>query len=76
MPYNSGLAVDSEGRAWGWGYDPDHAVCLSQTPVLLPTLLPLSDVSLATGAGDHSLLASQGKIYGQFRVLPQPSLKL
>ena len=63
MPYNSGLAIDSNGYAWGWGYDPEHALCLSQAPLLWPTRLPLSDVTMATGAGDHTLFGSKGKIY-------------
>jgi alpha-tubulin suppressor-like RCC1 family protein len=63
MPYNSGLAIDSQGNAWGWGYNPQHALCLSGGPILWPTPLPLSDVTQASGAGDHSLLESGGKVY-------------
>ncbi|MGH9107665.1 MAG: RCC1 domain-containing protein [Acidimicrobiales bacterium] len=63
MPYNSGLAIDSHGHAWGWGYNPEDALCLPGIPVLQPERLPLPDVSLATGAGDHSLFYSEGKVY-------------
>jgi alpha-tubulin suppressor-like RCC1 family protein len=63
MPFNSGLAIDSQGRAWGWGYNPMHALCLSGGEALLPRRLPLAGVHLASGAGDHSLLAVAGQVY-------------
>lgn len=63
MPYNSGLAIDSEGYAWGWGYNPVHALCLSGTPLLVPRRIPLTGVAMASGAGDHSLLEAGGQVY-------------
>ena len=63
MPYNSGLAIDSRGRVWGWGYNPEHALCLPRAPISRPVQLPLSKVKLVTGAGDHALFETNGKVY-------------
>lgn len=63
MPYDSALAIDANGNVWGWGLDVAHTLCLPGTDVLLPTRLPLTDVSLATGAGDHSLFDAGGHVY-------------
>lgn len=63
MPYNSGLAIDTQGQLWGWGYNPHGALCLNGWPVLLPERLPVPDVTLASGAGDHTLFLSGGKVY-------------
>jgi alpha-tubulin suppressor-like RCC1 family protein len=63
-PYNGGLAIDSQGNIWGWGFNPSHDLCLpTRLPVLVPTKLPLSDVTLASGAGEHSIFYSHGKVY-------------
>ena len=29
MPFDGGLAIDSTGRAWGWGLNADDDLCLS-----------------------------------------------
>lgn len=64
-PYDAGLAVDTKGDAWGWGLDADHDLCLPGAgPILRPVRLPLGDVTLATGAGVHSLFDSKGTVYG------------
>lgn len=64
MPYDSGMAIDSQGNAWGWGVNADHSLCLSETtPVLAPVRVPLADVTLATGAGTHALYDSSGRVY-------------
>lgn len=64
MPYDGGLAVDSEGHVWGWGINVGHELCLpGAQPLLRPTLLPLDNVTLATGAGLHSLFYSKGIVY-------------
>ena len=63
MPYDSALAIDSHGVAWGWGFNSRHAVCLAKARQLVPAPLPLSHVSLATGAGAHSLLDAGGTVY-------------
>lgn len=64
MPYDGALAVDSTGGVWGWGVDIGHELCLPGTqPLVRPTRLPLRNVTLATGAGLHSLFYSQGTVY-------------
>jgi alpha-tubulin suppressor-like RCC1 family protein len=64
MPFDGGLAIDSEGDAWGWGLNPSHDLCLpGGALVLQPTKIPLSHVALATGARTHSLLDADGTVY-------------
>jgi alpha-tubulin suppressor-like RCC1 family protein len=73
MPFDGALAIDLHGRAWGWGLNPNGDLCLSGDMELRPAELALRDVTLATGARTHSLLASAGKVYacgsGQYGVL-------
>lgn len=64
MPYDGGLAIDSSGHAWGWGVDGSHQLCVPHTgPVLRPVQLPLSHVTLITGAGNHALFDAGGTAY-------------
>jgi alpha-tubulin suppressor-like RCC1 family protein len=63
MPFDAALAIDSHGRAWGWGLNADGDLCLSSLVELRPSPIPLSDVTLATGARTHSLFDSGGKVY-------------
>ena len=63
MPFDSGLAIDTKGHLWGWGYNPAHALCLPGRTLSVPARLPVSDVTMASGAGDHTLFLSGGKVY-------------
>jgi alpha-tubulin suppressor-like RCC1 family protein len=63
MPFDGGLAIDSAGRAWGWGLNADDDLCLSGLIEATPQKLPLSDVTLATGARTHALLYARGTVY-------------
>lgn len=63
MPFDAGMAIDSTGRAWGWGLDADHDLCLSGLVESRPQRLPLHDVTLATGARTHALVDSGGTVY-------------
>jgi alpha-tubulin suppressor-like RCC1 family protein len=64
MPYDAALAVDSHGDVWGWGENGARQLCLShRAPFLVPHRLPFSGVTLATGAGGHSLFESGGKLF-------------
>jgi alpha-tubulin suppressor-like RCC1 family protein len=73
MPFDGALAIDSHGHVWGWGFNVNGDLCLSGSMELRPSELPLSDVTLATGARTHSLLSSGGKVYacgsGEYGVL-------
>ena len=65
MPYNTAIAVDTTGRAWGWGLDSAGQLCLgSATKRLTPVPLPFTaKVTAAAGAGDHALYDAGGKVY-------------
>jgi len=63
MPFDGGLAIDSNGHAWGWGLNGDNDLCLSGLIETHPQQLPLSDVTLATGARTHALFDSNGTVY-------------
>lgn len=63
MPFDGALAIDSHGQAWGWGLNATSDLCLPHLLNLRPQRIPLSDVSLATGARTHSLFDSHGKLY-------------
>jgi len=62
MPFDGALAIDSTGHAWGWGLNADGDLCLPGLQVLRPERLPLSEVTLATGARTHALFDAAGKV--------------
>ncbi len=64
MPFDGGLAIDSQGNAWGWGLNASNDLCLpGGTLVPKPEQIPLSNVTLGTGARTHSLFDSGGTVY-------------
>jgi alpha-tubulin suppressor-like RCC1 family protein len=63
MPFDAGLAIDTTGHAWGWGLNGVDDLCLSSLINARPQQLPLSAVTLATGARTHALLDSGGTVY-------------
>ena len=63
MPFDGGLAIDSKREAFGWGLDGDGDLCAAGLVESLPERIPLSDVTLATGARTHSLFYSHGRAY-------------
>ncbi len=63
MPFDAGLAIDSNGHAWGWGLNGNDDLCLSSLIETRPQQLPLSDVTLVTGARTHALFDSNGRLY-------------
>jgi alpha-tubulin suppressor-like RCC1 family protein len=63
MPFDAGLAIDSRGQAFGWGLNGDGDLCNTGLIENLPEPVPLSDVTLATGARTHSLFDSRGRVY-------------
>lgn len=64
MPFDGGLAIDSLGNAWGWGLNASHDLCLPAGLLITrPAKIPLSHVTLATGARTHSLFDSDGTVY-------------
>jgi alpha-tubulin suppressor-like RCC1 family protein len=64
MPYDTGLAVDTEGRVWGWGHNGGGELCLGNTRTYLtPVLLPFSGVIALAGASNHAVYDSIGTVY-------------
>jgi alpha-tubulin suppressor-like RCC1 family protein len=65
MPFDAGLALDSTGNVWGWGYTSEEALCLPRSPaeVLTPKELPLTHVTALAGAGDHAVYDAGGTLY-------------
>ena len=64
MPYATGMAIDTTGHAWGWGIDQHGELCLGKTHrETTPVELPLTDVTLATGAGGHASYYSAGHLF-------------
>lgn len=65
-PYDTAIAMDSTGHAWGWGVNDGGELCLgSATKETSPVeLMALSGVTLATGAGAHAIYYAGGTLYG------------
>jgi len=64
MPYNTGLAVDTKGRAWGWGLNGGGELCLGNTLAhLTPVVLPLAHVTALAGASHHAVYEAGGTVY-------------
>jgi alpha-tubulin suppressor-like RCC1 family protein len=63
-PYDTALAVDTTGQAWGWGDNSNGQLCLGNTALeLVPVKVPLTSVTALSGAGDHALYVSGGTLY-------------
>jgi alpha-tubulin suppressor-like RCC1 family protein len=64
MPFNTALAVDEQGNAWGWGSNSYGQLCQgNKRKYLTPVEVPLSDVTSIAGAFDHALYDSDGTVY-------------
>jgi alpha-tubulin suppressor-like RCC1 family protein len=64
MPYNTGLAVDTTGRVWGWGENYGGELCLGNTRTYAtPVKLPFSKVTTLAGASNHALYDANGTVY-------------
>jgi len=63
MPFDTGMAIDSNGNAWGWGANVENSLCVKAGDLLYPVKLPLTHVTQASGAGGHALYVSDGKLY-------------
>ncbi len=64
MPYDTGLAVDTKGQAWGWGDDGGGELCLgSRKSFATPVRLPLSHVTTLAGASNHAVYDAHGTVY-------------
>jgi alpha-tubulin suppressor-like RCC1 family protein len=64
MPYDTGLAVDTRGRVWGWGHNGGGELCRgNMRTYLIPVQLPLSRVTALAGASNHALYDAAGTVY-------------
>jgi len=63
MPFDGALAIDSGGHVWGWGLNSNGDLCLPGLLEVRPGQIPLSGVTLATGARTHSLFDANGRVY-------------
>jgi alpha-tubulin suppressor-like RCC1 family protein len=64
MPYDTALAVDTKGQAWGWGDNAYGELCLGDNAIRsIPVKLPFSRVTSLAGAADHDLYDADGTVY-------------
>jgi hypothetical protein len=64
MPFDSALAIDTTGHAWGWGLNYGGELCRgSATTCTRPVRLPFAHVTAAAGASDHAIYDAAGKLY-------------
>jgi alpha-tubulin suppressor-like RCC1 family protein len=64
MPYDSALAIDTEGDPWAWGDNSGGEFCVGNSNMYTtPVQVPLSDVTSLAGADAHALYDSGGTVY-------------
>jgi alpha-tubulin suppressor-like RCC1 family protein len=64
MPYDSGLAVDTHGRVWGWGQNSGGEFCLGNTKsYATPVRLPFRHVTAVAGASNHAIYDADGTVW-------------
>ena len=64
MPFDTGLAVDTHGHAWGWGHNGGGELCLGNRKTYrTPVELPFSRVTALAGASNHTLFDAGGTVY-------------
>lgn len=64
MPFDTALAVDTNGNVWGWGLNERGELCLGNaTRQVLPVELPLTHVTALAGAWNHAVYDSNGTVY-------------
>lgn len=64
MPFDTAMAVDTNGNVWGWGRG-SSSLCLGTTASvnLTPVQLPFTNVTALAGAGDHAVYDANGTVY-------------
>lgn len=64
MPYDTGLAVDTQGHAWGWGHNGGGELCLgNRNTYRTPVELPFAQVTALAGASNHAVYDAGGTVY-------------
>jgi alpha-tubulin suppressor-like RCC1 family protein len=63
MPFDEGMAIDSDGHVWGWGDDQGQELCQPHAADLdRPVKVPLTNVTAAVGALRHATYDADGRI--------------
>lgn len=64
MPFDTGLAIDTTGRVWGWGRNGGGDLCLGNARVYTrPVELPFVHVTAVAGASNHALYDAGGTVF-------------
>lgn len=64
MPYDTALAVDTTGHAWGWGINGGGELCLgNRHQHLVPVELPFRHVTTVAGAFSHAVYDAAGQVW-------------
>ena len=64
MPFDVGMAVDTNGNVWGWGRNDGGPLCLGNTTSYdLPVQLPFTHVTAVAGAAEHAVYVANGVLY-------------
>ena len=63
-PFDTAIAIDTKGNAWGWGHNGGGELCLrNRKTYLTPVRLPFSHVTTLAGASNHALYDAGGTVY-------------
>jgi alpha-tubulin suppressor-like RCC1 family protein len=63
-PFDSAIAIDTKGNAWGWGHNGGGQLCQgNRKPYLTPVKLPFRNVTSLAGASNHDLYDANGTVY-------------
>ena len=63
-PFDSAIAIDTKGNAWGWGHNGGGELCQGNRKAYLrPVKLPFSHVTALAGASNHDLYDANGTVY-------------
>jgi alpha-tubulin suppressor-like RCC1 family protein len=63
-PFDSAIAIDTKGNAWGWGHNGGGELCQgNRRTYTRPVKLPFSHVTTLAGASNHDLYDANGTVY-------------
>ncbi|MGH3159502.1 MAG: RCC1 domain-containing protein, partial [Streptosporangiaceae bacterium] len=63
-PWDTALAIDTTGHAWGWGANGSSDLCLGNgAEHRTPVRLPFTGVTAVAGAADHATYDAGGRLY-------------
>jgi alpha-tubulin suppressor-like RCC1 family protein len=63
-PWDTAIAIDTTGHAWGWGANGSGDLCLGNSAEQRrPVRLPFTHVTAVAGAADHATYDAGGRLY-------------